>query len=349
MVILMAFILTTAMVVRKESPVRYTFPELKFFPPMPVSAANPVTREGAALGRFLFYDTILSIDRNVSCASCHRLQYAFSDAPNAFTTGRNGQRTKRNTMPLFNLAWYPSLFWDGRAKTIEEQVFHPVRDTAEMGALWVDVVRRVSSSRFYKPKFEAAFGKQKIDSILIAKAIGQFLRTLVSYQSKFDRVMAGKEYLSSDELAGFDLMNDMTKGDCLHCHTTDADALGTTQVFSNNGLDTFTNALHYKDKGLGAVTGKVTDNGWFKVPSLRNVALTPPYMHDGRFATLEEVLDFYSTGVNACANIDSRMGSAYQRGVNLSGEEKAKIIAFLHTLTDSAFVTNKEFSNPFQP
>ena len=151
---------------------------------------------------------------------------------------------------------------------------------------------------------------------------------------------------TKDEADGFVILNDMTKGDCLHCHTTDADALGTTNQFSNNGLDAFTDAHACKDIGRGKVTGQLKDYGHFRIPSLRNVMLTAPYMHDGRFKTIEEVLDFYSEGVKMNATIDSKIGSAPHGGVHLTPEEKKKVIAFLHTLTDKAFVTDKRFSEP---
>lgn len=310
--------------------------------------ANPVTVEGADLGRHLFYDPILSLNKDRSCATCHRMEKAFSDSPNALTKGNKGVLTNRNTMPLFNLAWYSSFFWDGRAATIEEQVFHPVRNPDEMNLTWEDATKRVKKNKFYKQKFKLAFGNQEIDSLLISKAIGQFLRTLISNQSKFDSVLAGMVHLDKDEFAGLVLMNDMTKGDCLHCHTTDADALGTTGLFSNNGLDHVEDPKLYKDKGLGGHTRKVSDYGKFKIPSLRNVAVTGPYMHDGRFQTLEEVLDFYSEGVQTSVNIDSKMGFAHQGGSRLTAVEKKQIIAFLKTLTDSTFLTNPDFSNPFK-
>lgn len=332
---------------KKQPLTAYQFPNLKFFPKMPVSDSNPVSNEGADLGRYLFYDPILNRDRNMSCATCHKQTNAFSDTPNALSKGRNKVLTKRNTMPLFNLAWYPSFFWDGRAASIEEQVLHPVRDTNEMDLSWSEAAERIKESKFYKPKFNTIFGNQEIDSVLIAKAIGQFLRTLISYQSKFDRALAGKDILTKEEYDGFVLMNDMTKGDCLHCHTTDADALGTTRTFSNSGLDSITHPVDYKDKGLGGFTNNINDNGKFKIPSLRNVAVTAPYMHDGRLSTLEEVLDFYSEGVNQSVNLDSKMGLAHQNGVKLTVSEKNKIIAFLKTLTDSTFITNPAFSDPF--
>jgi cytochrome c peroxidase len=325
----------------------YQFPKLKFFPAMPTSPVNPVTVEGVDLGRHLFYDSILSLDRKMSCASCHKHEFAFSDAPNKFSKGSNEEMMQRNTMPLFNLAWYSSFFWDGKAKSIEEQVFHPVRAHNEMNLQWEEATKRIAGSKFYVEKFKQAFGEQPIDSMLVAKAIAQFERTLISNNSKFDQVIRGERYLNQDEKKGFELMNDMTKGDCFHCHSTDADALGTTLGFSNNGLDDIKDAMLYKDFGLGAVTGNASDNGKFKVPSLRNLAFTAPYMHDGRFETLDEVLDFYNQGVHPGVNVDSKMGSAQRGGVHLTDQEKQQIKIFLLSMTDSVFIRNPAYGNPF--
>jgi cytochrome c peroxidase len=326
----------------------YKFPNPKFFPKMPVATNNPVTVEGANLGKYLFYDPILSADSTMSCASCHIQKKAFSDAPYSFSKGRNGTLMIRNTMPLFNLAWYPAFFWDGRASSIEEQVFHPVRAYNEMNLDWKIATKRLAQNKFYKKQFKEIFGSKKIDSIQISNAIAQFLRTLISYQSKYDQVIEGKKLFTKDEYEGFNLVNDQTKGDCIHCHITDGDALGTNLVFSNNGLDAVSDPSEYKDKGRGAVTNKITDNGKFKVPSLRNLAFTAPYMHDGRFKTLEEVINFYSEGLQKSANIDSKMEFVHRGGAKLSSENKRKIIAFLLTLSDSSFISNPEFSNPFE-
>ncbi|MEM9024153.1 MAG: cytochrome c peroxidase [Bacteroidota bacterium] len=319
---------------------------MKFFPPLP-ETSNAPTVEGAKLGRFLFYDPILSADRTVSCASCHRQEVAFSDAPQRFSRGIHGDTLARNTMPLFNLGWYPALFWDGRATSIEEQVFHPVRDHKEMDLDWPLAVERIRASTFYQNRFRMAFGTETIDSTLIANAIAQFERTLISKDSKYDRALRGEAHLTREEYEGFVLMNDQSKGDCLHCHTTDSDALGTTARFSNNGLEAATGPQEYADQGKAAVTGKPEDVGRFRIPSLRNVAVTAPYMHDGRFETLEEVVDFYSEGVRNSYNVDPKMASAHRGGVRLTTAEKAHIVAFLHALTDSVFLSNPEFGNPF--
>lgn len=329
----------------KDSP--YLFPEPYLFNKMPVAEDNPVTVAGVDLGRHLFYDPILSADSSISCASCHRQEAAFSDAPKQYSTGIGGAVATRNTMPLFNLAWYPALFWDGRGGSIEEQVFHPVRTHNEMNLQWDLAVERVRHSRLYRTKFKAAFGNARIDSVLIAKAIAQFERTLISYNSKYDSVLREEAYFSKAELKGFELVTDMSMADCLHCHTVDSDPMGTTLGFSNNGLDDIKDPGDYTDKGVGGITGKKEDNGKFRIPSLRNIALTAPYMHDGRFRTLKEVLDFYSEGVHASVNVDSKMGSAHRGGVHLTEDEKYFIISFLSTLTDSVFIKEPAFGSPF--
>ena len=330
------------------NPTPYPFRKLVFFPPMPENKANPVSVEGALLGRYLFYDAILSEDNLLSCSSCHKQEFAFSDSPHALSKGKNGILMKRNTSPLFNLAWYPTFFWDGRAGSIEDQIFHPLQAKEEMNSNWKITLSKIKASQLYPPLFQKAFPGKPIDSSTVTLAIAQFLRTLISNQSKYDGIVSGTSHLSQEEVDGFVLLNDQTKGDCLHCHSTDGNALGTTLGFSNNGLDSVSKVADFLDKGRGAITGKVTDYGKFKIPSLRNIALTAPYMHDGRFKTLEEVLDFYSEGVKSSPTIDSKMEFVHRGGANLTKEEKQKIIAFLQTLTDSAFITNPEFSNPFE-
>lgn len=318
---------------------------MKYFPAMPEAKDNPVTEAGFELGRYLFYDPILSRNYTLSCASCHKQENAFSDGQKRFSAG-NGRPTNRNTPGLFNLAWYPAYFWDGRALTLEDQAIHPVRDTNEMNLDLATAVSRINKSNFYRHLFSSAFGTAKADSVLIGKALAQFMRALISNRSQYDKAIALKYILSKDELEGFDLMNDQTKGGCLHCHTTDANALGTNLGFANNGLQDYRRG--FADEGLGAISGKATDAGKFKVPSLRNVAFTAPYMHDGRFSTLEEVLDFYSSGMKMSPTIDHRLLNRQKGGQRLSSDEKGKIIAFLQTLSDTAFTREPAFSNPFK-
>ncbi|MEZ5148068.1 MAG: cytochrome c peroxidase [Bacteroidales bacterium] len=331
---------------KSQEPTPWEMPKLEFFPPMPVSDNTPTT-EGVALGRYLFYDPVLSKDSTFSCASCHRQEVAFTDSPNQFSLGASGASMTRNTLPLFNLNWYPAYFWDGRAASLTQQVFHPVSHPNEMNLNWKEAEKRINRSAFYPAKFKAAFGNVPIDSVLIAKAIAQFEQTLLSHDSKYDKVLRGEAFFTPEEYDGFMLVNDQSKADCLHCHSTDANALGTIAQFSNNGLDPVLDISNYPDQGKGAVSGKSADFGKFKVPSLRNVAVTAPYMHDGRFKTLHEVLDFYSQGVNECVNLDPRMQNAHQGGVHLSEVQKEHILAFLSALTDSTFLSNPEFGNPF--
>lgn len=339
--------LISASVFNEYSPEPYIFRELDRFPEMPLSDENPVTVEGADLGRHLFYDSILSSDYSVSCASCHKQRFAFSDN-RQFSLGVNNALSKRNSMPLFNLAWGEAFFWDGKAASIEEQVFFPVRDHSEMNLDWKVAEKRIRENKFYRKKFRKAFGRKEIDSLLIAKAIAQFERTLISADSKFDKALRGEVFLTAEEYDGFVIMNDQSMGDCLHCHITDANALGTTGKFSNNGLQKADGPSEFSDLGRFTQTGKDEDVGRFKIPSLRNIALTAPYMHDGRFQTLEEVIDFYSFEVNASYNVDSKMTRAHYRGVALTPEEKANVISFLHTLTDSSFIQNPAFQNPWK-
>lgn len=317
------------------------------FPPMPVSSVNPLTKEGVALGRRLFYDPILSSDSTYSCASCHNQQKAFTDSPLKTSVGVHNDTVSRNAMPLFNLAWYPSFFWDGRSASIEDQVFFPVRSHVEMDLNWNTAVQRIRSHNVYTDMYKKAFGEIAIDSVHIAYAIAQFERTFLSYNSKYDKVKRGEAFFDDNELDGYLLMQDFFGGDCLHCHPVESNLLISTLNFRNNGITDAATPDDYPDKGLGAVTGNPLDNGKFKVPSLRNIGLTAPYMHDGRFATLDAVLDFYSTGVHNSANVDPKMEYSFQGGVQLTTDEKAKIKAFLLTLTDSTFITNDDYSSPF--
>lgn len=314
--------------------------------PRPVEPAdNPTTVEGALLGRFLFYDKKLSVNNTVSCASCHVQSHGFSD-PRPYSEGAFGQLTRRHSMALINVAFnpYTRFFWDGRAKTLEEQVLHPIRDPVEMANSLPEVEKRLRADPRYPPMFEAAFGDSRIDSVRIARALAQFVRTLVSFNSRYDRWVQGLATLDSMEQRGLQLMQDNYKGDCFHCHNAE-DRLFSSYTFINNGLDY---EYQWTDLGLYEVTGNPDDRARFKVPTLRNIAVTAPYMHDGRFATLDEVLiDHYLTGGKISPTIDPMMEYA-GIGLNLSPNDVLAIKKFLLTLTDSTFLTNPAFSDPFQ-
>ncbi len=328
-------------------PQPYIFPVLPHFPSMPVADDNPPTIPGVELGRFLFYDPALSVDSTISCGSCHKHKHAFSDLGVRFSEGFHGAKQKRNTPGLFNLAWYKGMFWDGRAATIEDQIFEPVRKHDEMNLSWTLVESRLRNSEMYPPMFEKAFGDMPIDSQLVSYALGQFLRTLISHQSKYDRVLRGETFFTDDEYQGFVIVNDQSMGNCLPCHTTDAHGLGTNGGFANNGLQD-THSPHF-DSGLYNVSKNPKDAGRFKIPSLRNLKFTAPYMHDGRFSTLEEVIDFYSEGVLDQPTIDNKMAHTKTGGMSFTETEKMQILAFLQTLNDEVFVSDSRFSNPFMP
>jgi len=322
------------------------------FPPMPIPASNPLTVEGVKLGRHLFYEPRLSGNNTMSCASCHLQSHAFSD-PERFSTGIDGIQGTRQSMALINLGWEDRFFWDGRTATLEEQIFFPVSDPIEMHDTWPNAVAKLQADAAYVQLFSQAFGTTTIDSVQASKAIAQFLRTLISGNSKFDRFMRGDEALTVEEQLGFQLTlleggippaSPFGQGgaDCFHCHPHGGGRF-TDGLLRNNGLDE-----SFTDLGLGGVTGLPQDMGKFKTPTLRNVALTAPYMHDGRFQTLEEVIDHYDSGGHPSPTIDPNMKFT-EGGLQLTAVKKQQLIAFLHTLTDWEFINDERFSDPGPP
>ena len=302
---------------------------------------NPQTREGIALGKKLFFDNILSANGTKSCASCHAPQNAFSDNSST-SVGIDGIPGNRNSMPLFNLAWnYSDRFnWDGQALSLERQAEEPVENPIELHSDWENVIARLQSHTEYPSLFQKAFNTSTITKELTTKAIAQFERTLVSANSKFDNYSLGQANLTDQELNGLDIFLREDKGDCFHCHGNPNSPLWTDNDFHNNGLDS-----EFTDLGLGAVTGDPNDNGKFRTPSLRNLAFTAPYMHDGRFSTLDEVINFYSEGLQDSPTVDPLMKNIDQGGVQLTESEKADLKAFLLTLSDASFITNPDFQN----
>lgn len=307
-----------------------------------IPALNPQTEEGVALGRKLFFDPILSGNSTQACADCHLPQNAFSD-PRQFSVGIDGIDGFRNSMPLQNLAWnfQEKFFWNGSATTLEEQIFKPVTNPIEMNNTWPSVVGSLQSHNEYPDLFNHAFGSSTIDSVMVSKAIAQFVRTLTSANSRFDRHLLGETILTPQELNGFNVFMDEDRGDCFHCHGNSFNPLWTDNTFHNNGLD-----AAFADLGLGNVTGDPRDNGKFKAPSLRNLEYTAPYMHDGRFATLDEVINHYSEGLVFSETIDPLMKAVAQGGVQLSEEDKADLKAFLLSLSDPEFINNPDFHEP---
>ena len=315
-----------------------------------VPSDNPMTVAGVELGRHLFYDPILSSNGTMSCASCHAIDKAFTDG-RQFSTGVQGIDGFRNSMPLFNLAYTDAgFFWDGSSPSLEEQALLPVEDHTELNESWENVVSKLSEHDEYPKLFRAAFGIERKDEItkeLAVKAIAQFERSLITFNSRFDRIVQYNDgWFTEAEKRGRDLFfvepntQDNTHPGCSHCHVgTNL----TNNLFMNNGLDDVADLTNFTDLGLGAVTNNVFDNGKFKVPSLRNIELTAPYMHDGRFATLEEVLDHYATGGHGVLNEDVNI-----RPFPLTAEQRSDLIEFMKSFTDTSFVNNPAFASPFE-
>ena len=327
------------------SPIPYSLkiPELfqqKLIDPL-IPSNNPLTEEGVALGKKLFFDRKLSGNNTQACASCHKPQNSFTDNTR-FSNGIDGVFGSRNSMPLMNLAWnFTDKFaWDGKELGLERQALEPVKNPIEMHSNWRNVAEKLQQDPEYPTLFLRAFGTTTIDSSLVTKAIAQFERILISGNAKFDQYLLGNATLSLEELNGFTIFMDEEKGDCFHCHGSDNNPLWTDNGFHNNGLDST-----FDDLGLGAVTGDPNDNGTFRSPSLRNLNFTAPYMHDGRFATLEEVINHYSEGLQFSSTIDPLMKKVNQGGVQLTPQEKLDLKAFLLTLADPEFINNPDFRN----
>lgn len=311
-------------------------------------ANNQITDEGATLGRVLFYDKKLSANNTIACASCHVQENGFSD-PNTLSIGFEGGLTGRNSMGLSNAKFYQNgrFFWDERAETLEDQVLMPIQDEVEMGLTLTELVTKVSAEDYYAILFERAFGDSTVTTERISLALSQFIRSMVSYESKFDQGMAQvnnaqqnfPNFTASENLGKNLFFSDRTR--CSDCHDTNA-MVG--DQARNNGLD-----ATLTDLGLAGVTGNNGDRGEFKTGSLRNIELTAPYMHDGRFQTLGEVIDHYDDGVMNSADLDNRLrvpGGGVRR-LNLTPTERQALIDFLLTLTDDNFTSDPKYSDPF--
>lgn len=306
-------------------------------------ADDPITDAGAALGRVLFYDMRLSASDGLSCAGCHSPFLAFGDTP-PLSVGFAGGLTGRHTPGLTNARFYARghFFWDERAPSLEAQVLGPIQSPVEMGMTLDDLVAKVTAAAYYPPLFQAAFGSPQVTSDRISHALAQYVRSLVSTGSKYDRAftVAGATATSPNFAAVFtpqELQGEalFRSSGCASCHATAAQI---SDSVHNVGLDVI-------DRDVGA------GRGTFKAPSLRNVAARPPYMHDGRFMTLEQVVAFFDTGVQANPNLDARLKSAIGAPIrlNLTAAQRAALVAFLNTLTDSTFLVEPRFANPFAP
>ena len=327
----------------KETPyptTPYELPKPSYFPSKTnIPADNPMTEEGVALGRKLFYDPRLSgrdgDDGIRSCASCHHQENNFDYGGSA--------GLHHSVMPLVNLAWNRTgLGWTGGVASLEDMVLAAATSPVEINADTNQVVKYLQRTDDYPELFWKAFGSRDITFINIERALAQFVRSLVSANSKFDRYLLGEEQLTDDELKGYELFCTEEGADCFHCHGGGGLALMTTNLFYNNGLDD-----HFDDpEDRYSITGNRRDIGLYKAPTLRNIAVSAPYMHDGRFQTLDEVIDFYSDSVKNSETLSPLMHHVMDGGVRLTDEEKAQLKAFLNTLTDESFMNNSDYSKP---
>jgi len=355
----------------------------KYFPPLNIPYDNPETVEGVQLGRMLFYDPILSSDSTKSCFSCHIQNgatpltgYSFTDHHTQFSTGVTGIVGTRNAPALINLGFRSDngFFWDGRAASMEDQAVQPVINPIELHENWDHVVQKLQRSSFYPALFKKAFGSSVITQDNAVKAIAQFERILISDKSPFDKYLATgrNQYALNDSayqgyliFANDPIINPVTLSqssgpgtqegaDCFHCHLDPLFqniANGVLGAYRNNGLDSVASIYDFPDPGYGKITGDTADYGKFRIPTLRNIALTAPYMHDGRFTTLEQVIDHYDHGTKPSPTVDAFMSVVLRRGLGgkmyLTPVEKRQMIAFLNSLTDTSFINNPAYSNPF--
>ena len=327
----------------------YRFPTKIYIPD-----DNPMTKEGIELGRLLFYDGRMSgrvhIDSSMSCASCHLQSHAFEcgiDSNkfnlNGHPRGITGIFTPHYMLPLINLAWNPNTYlWNGKTKYLEDLTWMGITAPHEMFSDTNKVKALFQSIPGYPPLFKKAFGSDQITVKNMGRAIAQFVRTLVSANSKFDKYMRGEVKLTPEELQGFVLFTTEEGADCFHCHGGDGNPLFTTNLFYNNAKD----SVFTDPRDRYHVTFDPTDIGAYKATTLRNIEFTGPYMHDGRFATLDEVINFYSDGLVWSPYVHPLMHKINEGGARLTPSEKKALKAFLLTLSDHDFITNPDFGPP---
>lgn len=343
-----------------------------FGPVLNLPTDNQITDAGATLGRVLFYDKILSENNTTACGSCHQQSAGFSDNAKRFSIGFEGNLTTRNSMSIVNTADNGFYFWDGRSATLEDLALQPVRNHIEMGIDRIaNLEKKLAQAPYYPELFEKAFGSKEITREKVSKALSQFVHSLASRSSRFDDGLKNNfaNFTESEKRGEKLFTRDLYCGQCHNGSDLDnnqvfsigwgSDISNLNKTSANIGLDN-----NYQDNGMGSFENNSFSNGKFKVPTLRNIALTAPYMHDGRFKTLEEVINHYSDGVMNHPNLDSRirffnqqknwngggLDTTQNRHIRLSldSQQKADLIAFLNTLTDKKFITDEKFSNPFK-
>lgn len=318
-------------------------------PPTNLPPDNALTEQGVQLGRMLFYEEALSRDGSQSCASCHNQSDGFSDTLQ-FSVGVQELEGRRQAMPIFNMAWHSNqFFWDGRADLLRHQALLPIEDELEMDETLDNVITKLEAMQTYKDQFKRTFDSEEITTEKMALAMEQFMLSIISNNSKYDRYLAGEIQLTPSEERGRVLYEteynqffpDESGADCAHCH---GGANFENDDYMNNGLDT---DADFVDLGRAEVTMNPSDNAKFKVPSLRNIAVTAPYMHDGRFTTLEEVIEHYDSGIHPSSTLDFALLNTTDTGLLLTEQDKQDLINFLHTLTDDTFLNNDEYKTPF--
>lgn len=306
-------------------------------PTMTIPASNPMSVEGIALGRKLFYENLLSANNTQNCGSCHQLSNYTVDSNLQFSTGVDNIQGTRNSMPLFNIGYATKFFWDGGAADLESQVIGPITNPVEMHETMENVLSKLQNHPEYPALFKKAFGTEIITSKLIMNAVAQFERTMISANSKFDKWKRGELDLTDQEKRGIAVYLDEKKGDCFHCHSYGSTF--TDFEFRNTGLDSIP-----VDRGRYRITFLSTDDGKFKTPSLRNIAKTAPYMHDGRFTTLRQSIEHYNRNFHYTQNLAPELITAVKN--RMSESDIDDLIAFLETLTDYEFINNKSLSKP---
>lgn len=298
---------------------------------------NPVTKDGFELGRALFYDPILSADSTIACTNCHQQFKSFSDPVHKFSRGVKDASGFRNAPAIQNMAFQTHFFWDGGVSHLDFVPINAITSDIEMAEKLEHVIAKLNRSSVYQEKFKSAFGTTEVNSQKMLFALSQFMNMMISADSRYDHYVRNEgETLTADEVEGMKLFASR----CSTCHATDMFTDGT---FRNNGL----NATFENDAGRARITELAEDRGKFKVPSLRNAELTSPYMHDGRFKTLQEVLDHYAGSVKDSETLDPVLKQTSSPGIPMTEEEKTKIIAYIKTLTDRNFTSDKRFTNPF--
>jgi cytochrome c peroxidase len=337
LILFFALLAAAATVIKPPLPRRLPSPNPKDWPKATVDlfATNPLTEEGFQLGRHLFYDVRLSRDNTIACASCHQQYSAFANADHDFSHGYNNSYTNRNAAAVFNVAWMKLLHWDGSINHVEVQPLAPITAPNEMAADIPTVLKKLNADTLYKRLTRAAFGTSILTSQRMLKALAQFTGSIISNGSKYDWVMQKKANFTASEEAGYKVFK-------IHCNACHTEPLFTSNQFANNGLPV---QPLLADEGRKGITGLAADSLLFKIPTLRNITLTGPYMHDGRFFTLSQVIDHYRQKLDTNA---ATLHPLLKNRLAITAQQRVDLLSFLYSLTDEELIKNKRFAAPPQ-